>query len=108
MAGGRIDWDPGVKEEKRGTTTVGKTRRDFFFGFVLEFALKQKNATTGLWHVCLGETPPCLCAGVPPPLLGELKTGFGECRSSVAKLAKSERRGGETRDKVLLFPVNVI
>lgn len=71
------------------------------------FALKLKNAKTGLLYVCLGETPPCLCAGVSPPL-GGWKTGFGECRSSVAKLAKSERLGGERRDKISPFPVNVI
>lgn len=105
MAGGRSDWDSGVKEEKRRDDDGGKDKKGIFGGLIWnwEFALTRTNAWTGPRRVFLGWTPPCVCASVPvclPPRRVK-KTGFGECRSSVANLAKSERLGGERRQDFL-------
>lgn len=54
---------------------------------------KRDSETSFLGEHRLVSAPLCRC--VSP--LGGSKTGFGECRSSVAKLAKSERLGGERR-----------
>lgn len=92
-----------MKEEKGGTTTVGKTRTGFLassWGFAL---LRTNTPFDGTpTHLFGLNTVLCLrlSAGVSPPSAGQKKTGFGECRSSVANLAKSERLGGERRVKI--------
>lgn len=58
----------------------------------------KRDPDTFLWvEHRLVSAPLCRCVS---PLGGSKKTGFGECRSSVANLAKSERLGGERRVKI--------
>lgn len=101
------------RKKKGGTTAVGKARKDFFFLLSIGICPEREERSNETPTRLFGWTPPlsahlCRCVPLPPRPLGGSKTGFGECRSSVAKLAKSERLGGERRDKILPFPVNVI
>lgn len=68
-----------MKEEKGGTTTVGKTRKGFLASN-WGFALTRTNALNGTpTHLFGLNTVLCLrlCAGVSPPSAGQKKLGSG-------------------------------